>query len=116
MNTGSGSKLCRSQLYLWILDAIAPVHALTKNDIGKKLGEFYDSRKAQFQNNPELSKQKAVARLQQQALVEFKRSLTQNPIPMVSKELQPQLEATLNLTIQTMQMGLLYTNPQAFAG
>ncbi len=62
MNTGSGSKLCRSQLYLWVLDAIAPAHALTKNDIGQKLGEFYDSRKAQFQDNPELWKQKAVAR------------------------------------------------------
>ncbi len=71
MNTGSGSKLCRSQLYLWVLDAIAPAHALTKNDIGQKLGEFYDSRKSQFQDNPELWKQKAVARFQQQALVEY---------------------------------------------
>ncbi|MDJ0734617.1 MAG: hypothetical protein QNJ47_11220 [Nostocaceae cyanobacterium] len=48
----------------------------------------------------------AVARLQQQALVEFKRSLTQSLIPMVTKELQGQLEVTLNLTLQTMQMGL----------
>ncbi|MDJ0733781.1 MAG: hypothetical protein QNJ47_06785 [Nostocaceae cyanobacterium] len=71
---------------MWVLNAIAPKHALNKNDIGKKLGEFYDSRKAQFQDNSELWKQKAVARLQQQALVQFKRSLTQNLIPMVSKE------------------------------
>ncbi|MGV0102245.1 Transposase IS116/IS110/IS902 family [Nostoc sp. DSM 114160] len=106
MNTGAGSKLCRSQLYLWVFDIIAPEHARPKNEIGQKLGEFYDSRKAQFQDNPELWKKKAVARLQQQALKEFKRSLTQNLIPMVSKELQPQLEATLNLTLQTMQMSL----------
>lgn len=106
MNTGSGSKLCRTQLYLWIFDMIAPAHARPKNEIGRKLGEFYDSRKSQFQDNPELWKQKAVTRLQQQALKEFQRSLIQNLIPMVSKELQPQLEATLNLTLQTMQMSL----------
>ena len=107
MNTGSGSKLCRTQLYLWVLDAIAPVHARPKNEIGKKLGEFYDSRKSQFQDNPEFWKQKAVARLQQEALREFKRSLSCNLIPMVSKELQPQLEATLNLTLQTMHMSMV---------
>ncbi|WP_158507336.1 transposase [Nostoc piscinale] len=75
MNTGSGSKLCRSQLYLWILDIIAPEHARPKNEFGQKLGEFYDQRKAQFQDNPELWKKKAVARLQAEALRELKRSL-----------------------------------------
>ena len=54
-----------------------------------------------------LQKQKAVARLQKQALAEFKRSLDCNLIPMVSKELQPQLEATLNLTLQTMHMSMV---------
>jgi hypothetical protein len=106
MNTGSGSKLCRSQLYLWVLDAIAPVHARPKNEFGQKLGEFYDQRKAQFQDNPELWKKKAVARLQAEALRELKRSLSQNLLSMVSKDLAPQLEATLNLTMQTVQMSL----------
>ncbi|OCQ98977.1 hypothetical protein BCD64_23345 [Nostoc sp. MBR 210] len=106
MNTGSGSKLCRSQLYLWVLDIIAPEHARPKNEFGQKLGEFYDQRKAQFQDNPELWKKKAVARLQSEALRELKRSLSQNLLSMVSKELAPQLEATLNLTMQTVQMSL----------
>ena len=34
----------------------------------------------------------------------------QSLIPMVSKELQPQLEATLNLTLQTMQSEFNYIN------
>lgn len=106
MNTGQGSKLCRIQLYLWILDRIAPSQARPKNHIGEKLGEFYDSRKSQFQDNPELWKKKAVARLQEKALIEFKRSLAQNLLPMLSKEMAPQFEATLNLTLQTMQMSL----------
>lgn len=106
MNTGSGSKLCRSQLYLWVLDAIAPAHARPQNEIGQKLGEFYDSRKAQFQDNPELWKKKAVARLQNEALREFKKTLSQSLLPMVNKELAPQLQATIDLTLQTMQLSL----------
>ncbi|MEH1851467.1 MAG: transposase [Nostoc sp.] len=106
MKTGAGSTLCKTQLYLWIFDMIAPAHARPQNEIGEKLGHFYDTRKAQFQDNPDLWKKKAVARLQQKALQEFQRSLIQNLIPMVSKDLQPQLEATLNLTLQTMQMSL----------
>ncbi|MEH1769176.1 MAG: hypothetical protein V7L30_22615 [Nostoc sp.] len=106
MKTGAGSTLCKTQLYLWIFDMIAPAHARPQNEIGEKLGNFYDTRKAQFQDNPEQWTKKAVARLQQKALQEFQRSLIQNLIPMVSKDLQPQLEATLNLTLQTMQMSL----------
>jgi len=106
MNSGQGSKLCRVQLYLWILDRIAPIQSRPKNEIGEKLGEFYDSRKSQFQDNPELWKKKAVVRLQEQALKEFKRSLAQNLLPMLNKDLAPQFEATLNLTLQTMQMSL----------
>jgi len=106
MNTGQGSKLCRVQLYLWVLDRIAVTKARPQNYIGQKLGEFYDSRKSQFQDNPELWKKKAVARLQEKALAEFKRSLAQNLLPMLSKDMAPQFEATLNLTLQTMQMSL----------
>jgi len=106
MNTGAGSQLCRSQLYLWVLDSIAPVHARPKNEIGQKLGEFYDRRKSQFQDNPELWKKKAVQRLQSQALNEFKKNLSQNLLPMISKEMAPQIEATIALTMQTMQMTL----------
>ncbi|MEH2030250.1 MAG: hypothetical protein V7K67_11340 [Nostoc sp.] len=106
MNTGAGSKLCRSQLYMWIFDIIAPEHARPKNEIGQKLGEFYDARKSQFQDNPELWKKKAVARLQNEALREFKKTLSQNLLPLISKDLAPQIEATLALTMQTMQMSL----------
>ncbi|HLO84896.1 MAG TPA: transposase [Nostocaceae cyanobacterium] len=106
MKTGSGSKLCRSQMYLWVLDAIAPVHARPQNDIGKKLGEFYDSRKAKFQDDPELWKKKTVARLQNEAMREFKKTLSQSLMPLVSKDLAPQVEATLALTLQAMQASL----------
>ncbi|MBU7587262.1 MAG: hypothetical protein KAF91_31185 [Nostoc sp. TH1S01] len=101
-----GSKLCRSQLYLWIYNRIAPEHARPKNDIGQKLGEFYDDRKNQFQNNPELWKQKALAKAQKKAMDELKRSLRESLLPMLPKEQQPQIEAILNLTLQNMQLSL----------
>lgn len=106
MNTGNGSKLCRSQLYMWVLDRIAPEKARPKNEIGEKLGNFYDSRNAQFQNNPELWKQKTIARQQERALREFKEKLLKSLLPMMNKEMGPQVEAMLNLTMQTMQISL----------
>lgn len=107
MNTGSGSKLCRSQLYLWVLDVIAPARARPDNDIGKKLGEFYDARKSQFQDNPELWKQKAIERLQQQALRELKRQLSANLMSLLPKESAATVTSTLDLSMQAISMSLM---------
>lgn len=107
MNTGSGSKLCRCQLYLWVLDIIAPVHARPDNDIGKKLGEFYDARKSQFQDNPELWKQKAIERLQQDALRELKKQLSQNLMSLLPKESAATVTSTLDLSMQAISMSLM---------
>jgi Transposase IS116/IS110/IS902 family len=101
-----GSKFCRSQLYLWVLNRIAPQRARPQNDIGQKLGDFYDQRKSQFQDNPELWKQKALSRTQKKAMDELRRSLTESLLPMLPKDQQPQIEAILNLTLQNMQLSL----------
>jgi len=106
MNTGNGSKLCRSQLYMWILDRIAPQKARPKNEIGEKLGSFYDERNAQFQDNPELWKQKTIVLQQERALRDFKENLQKSLLPIMTKEMAPQVEAMLNLTMQTMQISL----------
>ncbi|MEQ9669641.1 IS110 family transposase [Coleofasciculus sp. G2-EDA-02] len=52
-NAGSGSKMCRSELYLWILLAIAPVKNRPRGIIGERLGDFYDKRQEQFKKNTE---------------------------------------------------------------
>ncbi|BCL34235.1 transposase [Nostoc sp. MS1] len=101
-----GSQLCRSQLYLWVYNRIAPAHARPQNDVGQKLGEFYDQRKSQFQDNPELWKAKALARTQKKAMDELRRSLKESLLPMLPKDQQPQIEAILNLTLQNMQLSL----------
>lgn len=106
MNTGSGSKLCRCQLYLWVLDSIAPQHARPKNDIGRKLGSFYDSRKAQFQDNPELWKQKAIENLHRIALRELKKQLSANLISLLPKEQALTVASTLDLSMQAISMSM----------
>ena len=93
-------------MYLWVLNRIAPEHARPKNDVGQLLGDFYDQRKSQFQDNPELWKQKALARTQKKAMDELRRSLRESLLPMLPKEQQPQIEAILNLTLQNMQLSL----------
>jgi hypothetical protein len=55
---GTGSKMCRSELYLWILTRISPQKSRPNNEIGAKLGNFYDERYGRFQENPELLKQR----------------------------------------------------------
>jgi|GEM_PF-1731070 len=110
MNAGNGSKLCRSQLYLWIYNAIAVERCRPKNHIGEKLGEFYDKRKSQFQDNPELWKEKIVEREQQKALYEFKQKLEASILPIVGKDATPQIKALLELTLASMQANLIKTS------
>jgi len=107
MNTGSCSKLCRCQLYLWVLDIIAPAHARPNNDIGKKLGEFYDARKSQFQDNPELWKQKAIEKMQQEALRELKKQLSNNLMSLLPKESAATVTSTIDLSMQAISMSLM---------
>ncbi|MBE9124892.1 MULTISPECIES: IS110 family transposase [unclassified Coleofasciculus] len=52
-NAGSGSKMCRTELYLWILCIIAPKKNRPTGEIGQKLGDFYDTRHEQFETNNE---------------------------------------------------------------
>ncbi len=97
MNTGNGSKLCRCQLYLWIYNAIAPVKSRPQNEIGDKLGDFYDTRKLKFQSNPELWQQNAILKEQEKALREFKRKL-QETISLSDDTLK-EIDGILNLFI-----------------
>ena len=50
-NTKGGSKMCRTELYLWILVAIAPKKNRPTGEIGEKLSAFYDSRQEKFKKN-----------------------------------------------------------------
>jgi hypothetical protein len=51
-----------------------------------RLGDFYDKRKAKFQDNPDLWKQKAITRAQRKAMTELKRSLKDSLLPLLPKE------------------------------
>jgi len=46
--TSGGSKICRSQLYLWALTRIAPRKARPNTEIGQKIGTYYDSQREKY--------------------------------------------------------------------
>jgi len=90
--TGSGSKICRSELYLWILTRISPQKNRPKTEIGKKLGAFYDNRHQQFQENPELWKQ----RFSEQ----YKRNLSRKLSNLLKGSNHPEHPELLDDTVQ----------------
>lgn len=49
-NAGSGSKMCRTELYMWILVTIAPKKSRPQTIVGKKLSAFYDERQEKFRS------------------------------------------------------------------
>jgi hypothetical protein len=53
---GTGSQMSRTELYLWTLTRISPAKSRPNNEIGLKLGNFYDERYERFQENPDLLK------------------------------------------------------------
>lgn len=107
--TGSGSKMCRQELYLWILVAIAPTKSRPKNAIGKKLGDFYDKRSQQFYENPDLWKQRAVQEQKRKMSSSLKQQMTNNLLPMMPQHLTAVFEQQLTASL-TMFEALLETN------
>lgn len=110
---GAGSKFCRTQLYLWILDRIAPVKARPATIIGAKLGEFYDLRSSQFQDNPEIWKAKHMEKFQKAKIAELRRSLNTEMTKLLPKDASPQLETTLNLVFSMFEMNIAGLTPLA---
>ncbi|MBL1201611.1 MAG: hypothetical protein FWK04_21650 [Nostoc sp. GBBB01] len=49
-------------LAVLVISTIKHKKSRITTNVAQKLGNFYDARKAQFENNPELCKQKALAK------------------------------------------------------
>ncbi len=71
-NKGSGSKLCRTELYLWVLCSIAPHNSRPPTKFGQLLGDFYDRRREYFQDNPDVYKERALVQERVNAINRFK--------------------------------------------
>jgi hypothetical protein len=80
--SGHGSKLRQTELYLWILTTYAPKKSRPDNELAHKIAAFYDERKARF-DDPELWKQKVQERTQRKALEQIKAVLQTDAIPAV---------------------------------
>lgn len=73
--SGHGSQMCATELYLWVLTTIAPVKMRPKNAIASKVVEFYEDRKARFEN-PDYWLEKHQQRQQREAISKLKGLLT----------------------------------------
>ncbi|NES72291.1 MAG: hypothetical protein F6K24_47395, partial [Okeania sp. SIO2D1] len=105
-NSSGGSKLCRTQLYLWILDIISPVKNRPNTRIGKRLGEFYDLRASRYKDNPELWKKKAIERIQKRELNRLKTSLNLELEKLVPKDSYHQFNSTVSLMLNAFELNL----------
>lgn len=110
--TDAGSKMCRSELYMWVLDNIAPVHARPKNSIGVKLGEFYDERSQRFKD-PKLREKKQleqVLKQQEQMLANMQRmsqsSLVPDTLALQIKQMESSLSTMRTLCTQLLNSGV----------
>lgn len=78
--SGHGSKMCQTELYLWILTTYAPKKSRPDNELAHKIAQFYDERKTRF-DDPELWKQKVQERTQRKALEQIKTVLQTDAVP-----------------------------------
>lgn len=102
--TGSGSKQCRCELYLWILCCIAPKKNRPKTPIGKKLGEFYDNRYQQFQQDPELWKQRALSEQKNRLVKQLKRQMNDSMVPMLPTHLKNAFQGQLDTSTKMFEV------------
>ncbi len=70
-----GSQMCRSQLYLWVLDKISIKSQRPPTPVGQRLSAYYDLKAAQFSEDPDLVKEKVLVREKRRLKLNFQESL-----------------------------------------
>lgn len=88
----TGSKISRQMLYLWIVTSISVTRCRADNPLAKQLGDFYDTRTRQYNENPEVFHSKLLIKQQQDAIATLKTQLG----PLLSPSVISQLERSLS--------------------
>ncbi|MEM6614424.1 MAG: hypothetical protein AAF652_19685 [Cyanobacteria bacterium P01_C01_bin.72] len=63
-----GSKLCRTEFYLWVTTDIAKLNSRPQSDIGQLICNKYDAWVSQFENDSELRQQQLAVKTQSKAI------------------------------------------------
>lgn len=88
MNTlkKGGSKLCRTEFYLWVTTAIALPRKRPQSNVGQLIADRYDDLVRQFENNPEVRQKILAAQTKEKALKSMKKIVTANLKPHIDGE------------------------------
>ena len=94
MNTlkKGGSKLCRTEFYLWVTTAIALKQKRPQSDVGQLIAGKYDDWVRQFENDPEVRQKLLASQTKEKALKSMKNIVTANLKPHIDgEELEKQI-------------------------
>ena len=100
MNTlkKGGSKLCRTEFYLWVTTAIGLKSKRPQSDVAKLIADKYDGWVSQFENDPETRHKLLASQTKEKALKSMRKIVTANLQPHIDEE---QLNSQL-LVMETM--------------
>ncbi|MEL7079655.1 MAG: hypothetical protein AAGM46_27680, partial [Cyanobacteria bacterium J06582_2] len=100
-----GSKLCRTEFYLWVTTDIVSLKKRPQSDVGQLIGNKYDAWVSQFESDTELRQKQLAIKTQSKAIKSMRAIVSANLKPYVDgKELTSQLammETMFNASWQT---------------
>ena len=93
-----GSKLCRTEFYLWVTTAIALKRKRRQSEVVQLIADKYDDWVRQFENDPEVRQKLLASQTKEKALKSMRNIVTANLKPHIDgQELETQL-----LVMETM--------------
>lgn len=87
-----GSKLCRSEFYLWVTTTIARPCNRPRSPVGQTIADKYDDWTAQFNSNSQLRQEHLASSTNRRAIESMRKVVTANLKPYIDgQQLQTQL-------------------------
>ena len=88
MNTlkKGGSKLCRTEFYLWVTTAMSKKTNRPQSDVGQLIANKYDALVSQFENDPMLRQKLLASQTKEKALKSMRNIVTANLKPHIDGE------------------------------
>ena len=81
-----GSKLCRTEFYLWVTSTIALKRKRPQSNVGQLIADQYDGWVRQFENDPETRQKLLAAQTKDKALNSMRKIVTANLKPHIDGE------------------------------
>ena len=81
-----GSKLCRTEFYLWVTTTISKKSKRSTSDVGQAISNYYDNWVSQFETNPELRNAQLAIKTKEKALKSMREIVSANLKPYIDGE------------------------------